>query len=123
FNINTENLSQISAEYSLITNPEQLSGLGFYGLGTTTADLKQVTFAKLARPTFSAAFDENDSTSTIAVGVNLNIVTIYSQTRKQLQESYDKFRLSAEALIEKSEADVLRLNPGMSRTDPNFYQK
>lgn len=119
FNINTENLSQISFDYSLIFNRKELSGLGYYGLGNDVSDFRRV-ITKVMRPTISGALNKNDSTTVASVGINVNLLTIFSKDKEGLSRDYLLLRGSLDEMLNLAEAIVLTENPTWKRSEQRF---
>jgi hypothetical protein len=111
FNINTENLSNISIDFSL--NKGKLNGLEYYGLGKSTADFKQATINKLLRPNVSGVINQTDSTTTLAAGFNVNILTVFRSNKKNMTDAYNQFRVATQKIIDA--ADLI-----MKRDFPNI---
>jgi hypothetical protein len=111
FNINTENLSNISIDFSL--NKGKLNGLEYYGLGKSINDFKQVTINKLLRPNVSGVINQNDSTTTLAAGFNVNILTVFRSNKKNMADAYTHFRVVSQKIID--DADLI-----MKRDFPNI---
>jgi hypothetical protein len=103
FSINTENLSNISVDFSL--NKGKLNGLEYYGLGKSTNDFKQATTNKLLRPNVSGVINQTDSTTSIAAGFNVNILTIFRSNKKHLIDAYESIRNTTEKM--NKEADLI----------------
>lgn len=120
FNVNTENLSKISFDYSVIFDRNQLKGLGFYGLGESVEDFKQATFARIARPNLSGAISQNDSTTTVAIGFNLNLLTVFSKNKKGLTDSYNKFRGTYQEMINLADEETIKQHPELQRSSQEF---
>lgn len=123
FNINTENLSKISFDYSVIFNRDSLKGLEFYGLGESVDDFKQVTFKKMWRPNISGAISQNDSTTSVAIGINTNVLTIFSKNKKGLTDSYNKFIKDNEEMLKLAEDEVIKQHPNWQRSSQEFRTK
>lgn len=123
FNINTENLSKISFDYSVIFNRNQLDGLGFYGLGDSVSNFKRVTFEKMWRPNLSGAISQNDSTTSVAIGINTNLLTIFSKNKKELTDSYNDFKEAYQKMIDSVEAVIINQYPDLQRSSPEFRNK
>lgn len=113
FNINTENLSNISIDFSL--NKGKLNGLEYYGLGKNTVDFKQATINKLLRPNVSAVVHQTDSTTSLAAGFNVNILTVFRYNKKEMIEAYQSMRNNTEKM--NNEADLI-----MDRDFPNLIR-
>ncbi|TPD69946.1 hypothetical protein [Flavobacterium microcysteis] len=120
FNINTENLSKISFDYSVIFDRKQLKGLGFYGLEGSVDKFKQVSFARIKRPNLSGAISQNDSTTTVAIGLNVNLLTVFSKNKKGLTDSYNKFRGTYEEMIALADDATIKQHPNLQRSSQEF---
>lgn len=122
FSINTENLSNISFDFSL--NKGKLSGLEYYGLGKSTADFKQATANKLLRPSVSGLLQRNDSTAHFAVGVSINVITIFRVNKEKMIEAYGKIKTETAALTEKADLVMRRHYPDLAvAINPDAYYK
>lgn len=115
FNINTENLSNISVDFSL--NKGKLNGLEYYGLGKSTNDFKQATINKLLRPNVSAVVNQTDSTTYIAAGFNVNILTVFRLKKSDLTAAYQSIRNSTEKLNKEADLIMARDFPGLIRSN------
>lgn len=120
FSINTENLSNISFDVSL--NKGKLSGLEYYGLGNSTADFKQVTTDKLLRPNVSGVVTKNDSTANIAIGFNVNVLTVFRVNKEKMDSSFRIMTKSAKELNSLADAIMAEKYPQYDKfTNPEKY--
>ena len=113
FNVNTENLSNISFDFSI--NKRKLNGLQYYGLGTDVKDFKQVTIDKLLRPSISLMVRKNDTVAYVAVGMSVNIVTIFRVNKIDLANSYKNMRNKTDELVEAADKIMARDYPNLNR--------
>jgi hypothetical protein len=123
FNINTENLSNISLDFSL--NKGKLNGLEYYGLGKSTNDFKQATINKLLRPNVSVVIKQTDSTTSLAAGFNVNVFTIFRKKKKEMVDSYLFFRMDTQAMMDKAQSIMENKFPSLSPTASSveWYRK
>jgi len=121
FSVNTENLSNISFDGTL--NKGKLTGLEYYGFGTTTDEIKRVTWDKFSRPTISGVLNKNDSIANFAVGISTNVVTIYRSSSKEMSDSYYALRNQTEQLIDLAETKVRSANPSLDPNSDEFNEK
>lgn len=122
FNINTENLSNISIDFSL--NKGKLNGLEYYGLGKNAADFKQATINKLLRPNVTAVINQTDSTTTLAAGFSVNILTVFRSNKQNITEAYKSIRNTTEKLNRAADSVMARDFPNLTRTaNPIEYYK
>jgi hypothetical protein len=120
FNINTENLSNISIDFSL--NKGKLNGLEYYGLGKSTADFKQATINKLLRPNVSGVINQTDSTTTIAAGFNVNILTVFRSNKQNITDAYESIRKITKKLTDAADSAMARDFPNLIRSvNPQEY--
>lgn len=113
FSINTENLSNISFDVSL--NKGKLNGLEYYGLGKETKDFKQVHSNKLLRPYVSGVLNKNDSIANFAVGISVNVLTVFRVNKKQMTDSYEKMRTETIDLANEADRIMARDFPNLNR--------
>ncbi|TDD94113.1 hypothetical protein [Flavobacterium cellulosilyticum] len=123
FNINTENLSNISLDFSL--NKGKLNGLEYYGLGKNTNDFKQATINKLLRPNISGVINQTDSLTKIAAGFNVNIVTVFRSNKVEMIEAYSYFRSITQKIVDNADSRMERDFPNITRTSntEEYYKK
>jgi hypothetical protein len=114
FSINTENLSNISIDFSL--NKGKLNGLEYYGLGKSTYDFKQATTNKLLRPNVSGVINQTDSATTIAAGFNVNVLTVFRANKKSMVASYQSFRNATDKLTTATDSIMRRDFPNLIRS-------
>jgi hypothetical protein len=114
FSINTENLSNISVDFSL--NKGKLNGLEYYGLGKSTNDFKQATTNKLLRPNVSGVINQTDSTTSIAAGFNVNILTVFRSNKKNMIATYQSFRNTTDKLTKAADSIMSRDYPNLIRS-------
>jgi hypothetical protein len=119
FNINTENLSNISIYFSL--NKGKLNGLEYYGLGKSTTDFKQVTINKLLRPNVSAVINQTDSTTTLATGFNANILTVFRSNKQNMIKAYNSIRITTEKMTSAADSIMAKDFPNLIRSE-NFQE-
>ena len=120
FSVNTENLSNISFDFSL--NKGKLSGLEYYGLGKNTSDFKRVTSDKLLKPYISGVLNKNDSIANFAVGISVNIVTIFRAKKQDMIDGYQIMRNAADVIAKKADEIMVRDYPNLDRiTNTNEY--
>lgn len=111
FNINTENLSNLSFDFSL--NKGKLNGLEYYGIGKNINDFKQFTSDKLLRPNVSGVVHRTDSTTNIGAGFSVNVFTLFRKRKEDMQKAYAAIRNTTAEMI--TEADLI-----MARDFPNL---
>ena len=122
FNINTENLSNLSFDFSL--NKGKLNGLEYYGLGKTTNDFKQFTSDKLFRPNVSGVVTRTDSTTYIAAGINVNVFTIFRKRKEEMQKAFNDIRNTTTEMNNEADLIMARNFPNLNRaTNLIEYQK
>jgi len=122
FNINTENLSNISFDFSL--NKGKLNGLEYYGIGKKVEDFKQFTIDKLFRPNVSGVVNRTDSTTTIAAGVNVNVFTLFRKKREDMKKAYESLRVTTDKMVTEADAMMEKKFPGLNRvTNLEEYNK
>ncbi|UPQ79847.1 hypothetical protein M0M57_03200 [Flavobacterium azooxidireducens] len=120
FSLNTENLSRISFEYTFFINKsyKNITGLEYYGLGDDTLDLKQFTMRKIHRLNLSGALNQTDSITTAAIGLNINLFTLYSKSNANLSKSYQNFKKSIATLSNLAHSQLI--DEGKNMSDPDF---
>ncbi len=121
FSLNTENLSRISFEYTFFINKsyKKITGLQYYGLGNNTSDIKQFTMNKIGRLNLSGALNQTDTITTVALGLNINLFTLYSKTNANLTKSYSKFKSDIQALSDQAHEELLKEGVKISDDDYN----
>lgn len=113
FNINTENLSNISFDFSL--NKGKLNGLEYYGLGKDVNDFKEVTINKLFRPNVSGVVKQTDSTTTLAAGFNVNVLTIFRRNKEEMINAYGALRNTTAKMNAEADLIMARDFPGLNK--------
>ena len=123
FNVNTENLSKITFEYTLfLKKKKSLTGLEYYGLGKTKDDINSFT-THYFRPTLSGALNQTDSITSVSLGFSINLLTVYSKSSSKMQGFYDGMKKDAEDFSELADAELLVEDPKISRADLNYASK
>ncbi|MDR7209411.1 hypothetical protein [Flavobacterium piscis] len=118
FNINTENLSNISLDFSL--NKGKLNGLEYYGLGKNINDLKQATINKLLRPNVSAVVNQTDSTTNLAAGFNVNILTVFRSKPENIKAAYLSIRKTTEQLEAEAKSIMAKKFPNLNQSSLEY---
>jgi hypothetical protein len=113
FNINTENLSNLSFDFSL--NKGKLNGLEYYGIGKTINDFKQFTSDKLLRPNVSAVVHRTDSTTNIGAGFSVNVFTLFRKKKEDMQKAYAAIRNTTAEMITKADLIMARDFPNLNK--------
>ncbi|MBF4469914.1 hypothetical protein [Flavobacterium sp. HJJ] len=118
FNINTENLSNISVDFSL--NKGKLNGLEYYGLGKSINDFKQATIDKLFRPNVSAVIKQTDSTTNLAAGFNVNVLTVFRSKAENIKTAYLSIRKSTEKLEKEAKLIIIKRFSDLKQPSPEY---
>lgn len=113
FNVNTENLSNISFDFGL--NRQKLTGLEYFGLGNKVEDFKQVTIDKLLQPSISVLVAKSDTATYVAMGMSVTIVTIFRANKSAITGAYAKMRNQTAGLVEVADKIMARNYPTLNR--------
>jgi hypothetical protein len=121
FNINTENLSNISLDFSL--NKGKLNGLEYYGIGKSIDDFKQATINKLLRPNVSAVVIQSDSTTSLAAGFNVNVLTVFRSKTENMKVAYLSIRKTTEQLEDEAKLIMVKHFPNLNQASLEYTEQ
>ena len=122
FSLNTENLQNLSFEFTpmIFTDKSKLRGLKFYGVTDKNGSFSTTPFYRITRPTFSGALNRNDSTATAAIGINWNLISIHSVSAKKLKQSYSDFREKVQTITVAANSNVGTKFPALVAGTPAY---
>lgn len=120
FNVNTENLSKITFEYTLfLKKKKNMKGLEYYGLGSTESEIKSFT-SHYFRPTLSGALNQSESMTSFSVGFSMNLITVYSKKGSTMQSYYRGMKNDPANISDLADAELIKIDPTMNRANPGY---
>lgn len=122
FNVNTENLSKITFEYTLfLKKRKNMKGLEYYGLGSKESEIKSFT-SHYFRPTLSGALNQSQSMTSFSVGFSMNLITVYSKKDSTMQSYYHGMKNDAANISELADEELSKMDPPIKRGDEGYAE-